>query len=741
LIKWYIYLFWLFIISCAPEEQGNVKKVNVFLGVDNKDIADKAQVAENLPRIDTSWYDVRELYGATHPGAALPFGMVSCNASGMSEYKKGHPSGYNGKDFIGLSHFHHSGTGTIRWYYNYVLFTPKTGELKLHNEPQGIDHEKGSPGWYSCSLNSGINVETTVSEKSAMHRFTFPEKHEKHLVIDVCHYLKALDTLRVLPEKFPESVEIELLSGNSACGRVVMDGFPIWFFIRLNVFPDSCTIYTNNKTSTHKNFLSEKHVQNTGFCFSFDGSSPDMILSKIGFSFKSAEQAKRNLYKDFPDWDFKSYRQQADEKWTVFLSKIKVEDDDPRAVSMFYSALYKALLKPAYLPSENPFGDLPNYWSDFATFWDVYSTQLPLVFTFYPEYGEKIIRFYRDAYREYTCYPPALLMKKGIPWVFSKQASALGSTLFADAYAKKLNPGNWEDILNIMVAEMNSERGELFRENVPLTPSRTHNVDYSYAAFCASSLARNLDKQALADSLLRMSANWKSMYDRDGILIDNRNLTEAEGYLKQHFNFYEGNKWNYSFKLWHDMQGLIDLQGGDSVFLDNLDWYFNLKNNNTLYQFQGMNNEVDYMTPYAYLYAGRPDRTQQIIRVALAYRFRNRRGGLPGNDDSGAMSSWYAWNCIGLCPVAGQDIYLIGSPVFDRVSFSPRGNKFQVITRNSSVNNIYVQSVMLNGENHDKPYIIFEDLEKGGELIFEMGDEPSEWGSLQRPPSYSLIKN
>ncbi len=185
------------------------------------------------------------------------------------------------------------------------------------------------------------------------------------------------------------------------------------------------------------------------------------------------------------------------------------------------------------------------------------------------------------------------------------------------------------------------------------------------------------------------------------------------------------------------MQGLIDLQGGDSAFLANLDWYFNLDKNSTPYQFQGLNNEVDYLTPYAYLYAGRPDRTQQIIRVALAYRFKNSRGGLPGNDDSGAMSSWYAWNCIGLCPLAGQEIYLIGSPVFDRVSFPVRGNTFRVITRNNSLNNIYVQSALLNGESHDKPFIEFEDLERGGELILEMGDIPSEWGSGQRPPSYS----
>ncbi|HKI87690.1 MAG TPA: glycoside hydrolase domain-containing protein, partial [Draconibacterium sp.] len=120
------------------------------------------------------------------------------------------------------------------------------------------------------------------------------------------------------------------------------------------------------------------------------------------------------------------------------------------------------------------------------------------------------------------------------------------------------------------------------------------------------------------------------------------------------------------------------------------------------------------------------------------YRFNNSPGGYPGNEDSGAMSSWYCWNSMGIFPIAGQDIFLIGSPTFQKVSFAVRGNTFEIITKNNSLNNIYIQSATLNGKPYNKPYLHFEDLEKGGQIVFEMGKNPSDWGANQPPPSYEF---
>lgn len=715
--------------------------VNTFLGVDECDDKNGIQIAPNLPRIDTSWFDVREIYGATHPGATLPFGMVSAGAMGRLIYKKGYPTGYNGQDFYGLTHFHSSGPGTIRWYYNYFLLAPHTGKLRFEKNKQKIISEQASPGYYSCQLDSNIKVETSVAHRSAIHSFTFPRAGNKHLVIDLSNYYKALDSARVVPEKFPESVSAEFVSPQQIKGKIVMDGFPIFFYLELDQKPSSHGFFNNFKKTENQSALNTGHTKNGGLYFTFDGTSRNTIISRIGFSFKSEERAKANLQNDITSWEMEETVSKSRSVWNRYLSKIEVTDKDQQAVGQFYSSLYKAILKPANLQGENPFWNDDNYISDLATSWDIYATQLPLVFTFFPEEGQKIAQFYIDLYKQFGRFPPAYLMKKGMPWVFSKQASALGNFILADAHAKNIPGIHWQEALEVMVKTVNNERGKIFQKGMALAPSPTHNQDYAYAAFCAARVAEKTGNEKIASEMMALSDLWKPMYDADGILKKFDQMETTELYPRQHFNFYEGNRWNYTYRIWQDMQGLIELQGGEDNFIENLDWYYNLTSNTTENQFQGLNNEVDYCSPYAYLYAGRPDRTQQILRIAMQYRFRNTRGGLPGNDDAGAMTSWYVWNAIGLFPIAGQDILLIGSPKFESVRMNTK-NPFVVKSINNSYNNIYVQSARLNGLPLNRPFLLFSEFYAGGELVLEMGNQPSAWGSQQKPPSYrSKYKN
>lgn len=710
--------------------------VNTFLGVDECDDKDGIQIAPNLPRIDTSWFDVREIFGATHPGATLPFGMVSTGAMGRLIYKKGYPTGYNGQDFYGLTHFHSSGPGTIRWYYNYLLFAPHTGKLRIEKKKQKIISEKASPGYYSCQLDSKIKVGTSVAYRSAVHSFTFPQAGNNHLVIDLSNYYKALDSARVVPEKFPESVSAEFVSPTQIKGKIVMDGFPIFFYLELDQKPSSHGFFNNFKKTENQSTFTTGHTKNCGLYFTFDNLKQKTLVSRIGFSFKSEEKAKANLKKDITSWQIEETMAKSRTTWNRYLSKIEVTDQDQQAVDQFYSSLYKAILKPANLQGENPFWEGENYVSDLATSWDIYATQLPLVFTFFPEEGQKIAQFYIDLYNQFGRFPPAYLMKEGMPWVFSKQASALGNFILADAHAKNIPGIHWPKALEVMVKTVNNERGEIFQKGIALAPSPTHNQDYAYAAFCAARVAEKTGNKKVASEMMAISDLWKPMYDADGILKKFDQMETTELYPRQHFNFYEGNRWNYTYRIWQNMQGLIAMQGGEDSFIQNLDWYYNLTPNTTENQFQGLNNEVDYCSPYAYLYAGRPDRTQQILRIAMQYRFRNTRGGLPGNDDAGAMTSWYVWNAIGLFPISGQDILLIGSPKFESVRMNTK-NPFVVRTNNNSTNNIYVQSARLNGLPLDRPFLYFSEFYAGGELVLEMGDQPSTWGSQQRPPSYS----
>ncbi|MEQ6120632.1 GH92 family glycosyl hydrolase [Reichenbachiella sp. MALMAid0571] len=739
--KIYCGVFLLLNFSCHSTKDTRVREtdyskyVNVFLGVEKCDNKDGIQIAENLPRIDTSWFDVREIYGATHPGATQPFGMVSVNAMGRKIYKEGFPTGYNGEDFYGFSHFHSSGPGTIRWYYNYFLFTPISGNLTFRKTTQKIVKEKASPGYYSCVLDSKIKAETTVSSKSAMHRFTFPTTNDNTLVINLSNYYKAIDSIRVIPEKFPESVSAQFISPTEVEGKVVMDGFPIFFYLRLDKETKKYGFFKNYEIVGEKPLIENTHSDNLGIFFEFDELADKAINTQIGFSFKSLKQAKNNLINDSDSFSFDKSSENATKKWNQYLSKIEVIDADTKAVEQFYSSFYKAILKPANLQGENPFWSSDNYIADLATSWDIYATQMPFVFTFFPEEGQKTAQFYIDLFNQFGRFPPAYLMKGGMPWVFSKQASALGNFILADALARKVPGINWKEALNVMVKTINNERGQLFQQKIPLAPSPTHNQDYAYAAFCTAQVAKAIDENELANRMMELSGLWSSVYDSTGILMETEDMIETELYPKQHFHFYEGNKWNYTYRIWQNMEGLINLQGGKEAFIKNLDWYYNLTPNSTEYQFQGLNNEVDYCSPYAYLYAGRPDRTQQILRIAMEYRFRNTRGGLPGNDDSGAMTSWYVWNAIGLFPIAGQNLLLIGSPTFEYVKMNTE-NPFEVKTINNSANNIYIQSARLNGKLIDQSFLTFTEFYNGGTLELEMGDKPSKWGSNELPPSY-----
>jgi putative alpha-1,2-mannosidase len=241
--------------------------------------------------------------------------------------------------------------------------------------------------------------------------------------------------------------------------------------------------------------------------------------------------------------------------------------------------------------------------------------------------------------------------------------------------------------------------------------------------------------------MMTLSTRWRKAYDpRTGRLI------EAE--------YYEGGLWNYSFRLLHDMAGRIALYPTEADFVADLDRFFGygqppvtqpiipgdretMRRGHALNRFEGYNNEPDIETPCGYLYAGRHDRAAEVVRAGMRYMYTTGHGGLPGNNDSGGLTSCYVWNAVGLFPVTGQPVYLIGSPIFDTVSLQLTDRTFTVEARNNPRENIYVQSATLNGRALDRAYLSVDEVQSGGTLVLEMGSNPSDWARAQRPPSYS----
>ncbi|MEM6279159.1 MAG: glycoside hydrolase domain-containing protein, partial [Verrucomicrobiota bacterium] len=251
--------------------------------------------------------------------------------------------------------------------------------------------------------------------------------------------------------------------------------------------------------------------------------------------------------------------------------------------------------------------------------------------------------------------------------------------------------------------------------------------DLAFANWCISQLAKRIGDQVIYDKSIPLSRYWVNAFDPD------------TGLLSEDSDYYEGENWNYSFRFIHDMVGRIKLAGGEDRFVELLDLFFGFQDpepGEVVHRFEGLNNEPDMESPYSYLFAGRHDRTAEVVRKVMRYQFTTGKGGLPGNDDSGGLSSWYVWSAIGVFPVTGLPIMLIGSPIFEKASLQLHGGHFTVTALNQATDHYYVQKAWLNGKPLDRCYLKLSEFSAEAELVLEMGPEPSSWARETRPPSF-----
>ena len=294
-----------------------------------------------------------------------------------------------------------------------------------------------------------------------------------------------------------------------------------------------------------------------------------------------------------------------------------------------------------------------------------------------------------------------------------------------------------------MHADLRRNYGEEFLERGVVHPV-SHTLDLAMGYHCTAQVARHVGDHALADEFDAVATQWSNAFDpASGLLVDS--------------TFYEGGRWNYSFRLVHDMAARIDLAGGDEAFVELLDRFFGfgappvkqpgrrpsaieLADGYALDRFQGLNNEPDMESPWSYQYAGRPDRVADVVHAVLTQQFGPGRGGLPGNDDSGALSSWYVWASLGLFPVAGQGLVLVNAPAFPHARLRIGDARFTITTTGFVQPEPdrparYVHAAHLDGTPLDRSWLTLAELHRGGELHLELGAERSGWGTTDRPPS------
>jgi predicted alpha-1,2-mannosidase len=475
------------------------------------------------------------------------------------------------------------------------------------------------------------------------------------------------------------------------------------------------------------------------------------IEVRIGLSLRGTEQARANLAGDGhsppvgTSTRFDERRAATSFTWSEHLAKIDVESASAERLTVFKTALYHSLIKPCMAPDESPFWPTAGAFAfDICTMWDIYRTQLPLVTTLFPERAVELANALLHVSEEEGNFPIGYRMARGGDRFF-RQGSALAHTFLADLCALDPPGVDWERALAHMGADLRRLYGEEFLDTGVAHPI-THTLDLAFGYHCTAQVARRVGDDKLATHFDALATRWVNGYDRStGLVVDS--------------TFYEGGQWNYSFRLSHDMAARIELAGGEDRYLAHLDRFFGfgqppvkqlgespepeeISAGYALNRFQGLNNESDMEAPWSYHFVGRPDRTADVVHAALTNQFGTGRGGLPGNDDSGALSSWYVWASLGLFPVAGQQLFLLNAPSFPRARINVGQTDFKIETsgfveptRIGSPQ--YVQSATLDGDPFDRSWLTATELHAGGELHLVLGRQRSDWATSTRPPSVS----
>jgi len=733
-----------------------IEHVDPFVGTAATDLPEPQGLAE-------TWWWPKPQVGNTHPGATHPFGMVSACAysgaypTGYGQYQLNTegvpPRLYESQIASGFTHFQQSGTGAIRKYYNYFRVTPMIEPLDSLGGTRDLAEEDASPGYYATTLSSGIRAEITVGPKSAVHRYTFPAHRDARLVIDF-----SLGGLAIpYGSTVPLRAHLEALAPGVAQAELVVEGTPLAVHLECDLGNWRQLLWYDRRLMPGGTRLDFDRIRPTtlrpfGLMWRGPAQEGQVLELRFGFSLRGVEQARQNLQADcgvapagLPGRAFEPRRRETATVWRQHLDKITVQTTSPARQKIFSTALYHSMIKPCFAPDESPFWPTDGPFAfDICTMWDIYRTQLPLITALYPERAAELANAMIAICEEEGNLPIGYRMAKGADR-FSRQGSALAHTFFADLCQLGITDIDWDWALTHMDSDLRRAYGEDFLLRGLAHPI-THTLDLAFGYQCTAKVARFVGDKALADQFDELASRWVNAFDKKtGLLVDSE--------------FYEGGKWNYSFRIVADMRARIELAGGEEAFVGLLDAFFGygadpvkqvgerpgveeMLAGYALNRFEGLNNEPDMEAPWAYHYAGRPDRTTEVVHAAVNNMFGLGRGGLPGNDDSGGLSAWYVWASLGIFPVAGQSLYLINAPSFARSELRLGRELLIIDTKNFTEPEPggpvqYVQSVTFDGAPVERSWISARELHRGGRLSVELGPRPSAWGTTNRPPSVS----
>lgn len=668
-------------------------------------------------------------------GANVPFGLVQL---GPTEPTRGWDwcSGYyyDDDELIGFGHMHLSGTGI--GCLGDVAFLP-VKDFKQTSTRFKHEAEKVHPGYYSVQLTDpNVLVELTATERCGFHRYTFKNGAKAQLALDLsqCIGWDKLNDCLLTQESATRLTGFRRSNGWAADRRIY---FSIDF---------------SQPVTVHRLDSMERVVVSVA-----DNTKP--LLVKVALSPVSIDKAKLNMQAELAGWDFDAAVKSADEAWNRELARIEIQTNDLTKKRVFYTAMYHLMT------SCSKFNDVDREYrgadgkvhkADFTNYttlslWDTYRAAHPLMTVAFPEMQRDFAQTFLNIYKQQGRLPVWHLMGSETDCMVGNPGAIVLADLTMKGFVEDkelaleaLKATQMKDIRSLGLLK---KYGYIPWNLEPENETVAKALEYCAADDGVAKVAKLLGKKDDYEYFFNRSRSYKKYYDPETRFL---RAVDTDGKFRLPFNpffaehrtndYTEGNAWQYTFLVPHDVKGLIKLFGSDKAFMSKLDSLFFVEGwagDNASPDMSGMTgqyahgNEPSHHVIYMYNYAGRPDKAAPMLRKMLNDMYLDQPDGLSGNEDVGQMSAWYILSSVGLYqvdPVGGR--FVIGSPLFDKATVNVGGGKtFTVVAKNNSDKNIYVQSARLNGKTLKNSYVDFNDIRHGGTLELVMGPKPSKWAT------------
>ena len=684
--------------------------------------------------------------GHTFPGATTPFGMIQTSpVTGAVGWR--YCSEYMNADSIiwGFTQTHLSGTGCMDL--GDVLVMPATGERNRawdgYRSRFSKANETATPGYYSVVLDEpGVKAELTASPRVALHRYTYNKADSPSVFIDLQHG--------------PTWNEQQYHSQVSLCDVKWEDAQTLTGHVRNSVWVHQDYFFVlkfNRPTTEQINLPMAETEKGQRIVACFDLQPGDELMTKIALSTTSVEGARKNMDTEMPGWDFEATREAAKADWNKYLSRIEVTGTDEQKTN-YYTSFYHALIQPNQISDVDGMyrnakdeivkTDGEAFYSTFSL-WDTYRAAHPFYTLMVPEKVDGFVTSLVEQGEVQGFLPIWGLWGKETFTMIGNH----GVSVIAEAYRKGFRGFDAERAFNIVkrtqtVSHPHKSNWEnymkhgYFPTDLTEVESVSSTLESVYDDYAAADMARRMGKAEDAEYFAKRADFYKNLFDKETQFMRPRN---SNGTWKTPFDpsevahaeskggdYTEGNAWQYTWHVQHDVPGLIALFGGEEAFLNKLDSVFTVELKTTQADVTGLigqyahGNEPSHHVTYLYTLAGRPERTQELVRQIFDTQYRPEPDGLCGNDDCGQMSAWYMFSAMGFYPVdpvSGN--YVFGAPQMPQITLKlANGNTFTVIAEGISAENKYVESITLNGEPYTKNYITHEDILNGGTLVFKM---------------------